>query len=186
MFHRRKDAAIPIYEKNENLEVGNDGRIELRKQRARMKKIRALFIFLFFAWCCVMAFWKYQWDTDARDIFDRMAEFSAREHLSCVSSHHVNATNREWMILNNNTRAVNVRVTKLAGEQMTSREEFTHCPKTFTRSLTRRSIVHVLYEDESFISALIYKRLKSAVFTGESALCVQHMLDIFAGRVPCK
>lgn len=182
MFLRKRADAFK--DKHEHLEVGDRGRESIKKERECERKVYMVLGLLFVITCAFLLYIRHVWNAGTADIFQRMETMIARDNLLCVSSHHVNATDRNWILLRDGTRGVNVRVIEHGKEQVVSNEVFTHCRPPFQKSVRRSKNIEVAYESESFFH-VVYTKFHLASWSDESALCAQHMLDIFEGRAKC-
>ena len=182
MFQRKR--ADVFKDRREFIEEGELGRANIKREKECERRVYAVLGFLFLATCCFLLYFRHAWNAETEAVFHTMQELAAQKKLLCVSSHHVNATDRNWILMNDGTRVVNLRVLEYGNEQIVSSEVFTHCRQPIRKSVQRAKTIDVAYESESFFH-VIYTRYHLASWSDESAICAQHMLDIFEGNARC-
>lgn len=182
MFLRKRSDAFK--DKHEHLEVGDHGRQNIIKERECEMKIYKILGVLGIILILFLVYMRHVWNAETELVFGKMQDMAQKQNLLCVSSHHVGATDRNWIILNDGTRVVNLRLLSHGKSEIMSKEVFTHCTPPLHKSVRRYKHIDVAYESESFFH-VIYTQFHHDSWSDESALCAQHMLDIFEGKMRC-
>jgi hypothetical protein len=127
------------------------------------------------------------WNSETDNMLERLRAAAHKHNVSCVTTRHVNETALNWVLFVGETPhrlMANLQVVHLSGEQFRAREEATHCDSPTFHATKRFYAAQISYEVPSFDDAILRRRASEFV-TGGMAVCAQHAVDVFMGRVQC-
>lgn len=123
------------------------------------------------------------WNADADSVVASLRAVALQKNLSCIGTRDIGVLDRDWLFVGD-TLMANPRVVLASGERRDVAEEATHCEPPIVRRASRHGLVHVTYDTPSF-GAAVLRQGTTEILSGKAARCVQHMVDVFAGRFKC-
>lgn len=118
-----------------------------------------------------------------------LREAARSMNTTCVTSRHAGISTSHYVMYGEDVVMLNVHMRPSpTSSRVVSVEETTHCAISSQIRPQRHTTIDVTYDDyrDAYFPQVVRRRRRYANMRGERALCVQHALDIFRGRLECE